>query len=126
MKSNAINAYAQNAARIESQEKLVLMLYEGILKFAAQAKKSIEIDDIEKKVYWINRAIDIFAELINSLDYEKGGDVAHYLNGLYCHQIYILTQANIEDTSENIDTVIRVTRGLIDAWKDVTGMSEQS
>jgi flagellar protein FliS len=126
MKSNAINAYAQNAARIESQEKLVLMLYEGILKFSAQARKSIEVDDVEKKVYWINRAIDIFAELINSLDYDNGGEVAHYLNGLYCHQIYILTQANLEDTIEHIDTVIRVTKGLIEAWKDVTGMSELS
>ena len=122
MKSNAVNAYAQNSTRIESQEKLVLMLYEGVLRFSSQAKKSIEVDDVEKKVYWINRTIDIFAELINSLDYEHGGDVAHYLNGLYCHQIYILTQANLDDTTEHIDTVIKVTRGLIEAWKDVTGM----
>jgi len=124
MKNNAINAYAQNAARIESQEKLVLMLYEGILKFTAQAKKCIEVNDIEKKVYWVNRTIDIFAELINSLDHVKGGDVAEYLNGLYCHQIYILTQANLDDTSEHLDTVIKVTKGLMEAWKDVTGMSQ--
>jgi flagellar secretion chaperone FliS len=124
MKNNAINAYAQNAARIESQEKLVLMLYEGILKFSAQAKKCIEVNDIEKKVYWVNRTIDIFAELINSLDHVKGGDVANYLNGLYCHQIYLLTQANLDDTTDNLDTVIKVTKGLMDAWKDVTGMSQ--
>jgi flagellar secretion chaperone FliS len=124
MKNNAINAYAQNAARIESQEKLVLMLYEGILKFSAQAKKCIEVNDIEKKVYWVNRTIDIFAELINSLDHVKGGDVANYLNGLYCHQIYLLTQSNLDDTTENLDTVIKVTKGLMDAWKDVTGMSQ--
>ena len=54
MRSNALNAYAQNAARIESPEKLVQMLFEGVLRFTAQAKKSIEDGDIEKKVYLIH------------------------------------------------------------------------
>ncbi len=125
MRSNALNAYAQNAARIESPEKLVQMLFEGVLRFTAQAKKSIEDGDIEKKVYWLNRSIDIFAELINSLNYEKGGEIANYLNGLYSHQIYLLSTANLENSTEPIDTVITVTRGLIDAWKDVTGMQAQ-
>lgn len=121
MRSNAINAYSQNAARIESPEKLVQMLFEGVLRFTAQAKKSIEDSDIEKKVYWLNRSIDIFAELINSINYDKGGEVANYLNGLYSHQIYLLSTANLENNTEPLDTVIAVTKGLIDAWKDVTG-----
>ncbi len=121
MRSTALNAYAQNAARIESPEKLVQMLFEGVLRFTGQAKKCIEDGDIEKKVYWINRSIDIFAELINSLNYEKGGEVANYLNGLYSHQIYLLSMANLENTTEPLETVITVTKGLIDAWKDVTG-----
>lgn len=125
MYSNALSAYSQNSARIESPEKLILMLYEGILRFCGQAKKAIANDDIEKRVYWINRVTDIFAELINSLDYNKGGEVANYLNGLYCHQIYLLSQANISGEVEDIDTVIHVTKGLIEAWKDVTGLGQQ-
>jgi len=122
MYSNALSAYSQNSARIESSEKLILMLYEGILRFCGQAKKAIVSEDIEKRVYWINRVTDIFAELINSLDYENGGEVATYLNGLYCHQIFLLSQANINENADDLDTVIRVTKGLIDAWKEVTGI----
>ncbi len=122
MRSNAVNAYAQNATRVESPEKLVQMLFEGVLRFTAQAKKAIQDGDIDKKVYWINRTIDIFAELINSLNYEKGGDISNYLNGLYSHQIFLLSTANIENTIEPLETVILVTKGLIDAWKDVTGV----
>ena len=98
------------------------MLFEGVLRFTAQAKKAIQDGDIDKKVYWINRTIDIFAELINSLNYEKGGDISNYLNGLYSHQIFLLSTANIENTIEPLETVILVTKGLIDAWKDVTGV----
>ncbi len=50
MRSNlAYSAYSQNNVSIESSEKLIKMLYEGVLKFVSQAKRSIEDGDIEKK-----------------------------------------------------------------------------
>ncbi len=120
MKSNlAYNSYQQNSVAVESPAKLVEMLYEGILRFASMAKRCIDQEDIEKKIYYINRTTDIFVELLNSLDYEKGGQVAHYLTGLYTHQIKLLTQANMENSKEKIDIVIKVTKGLLEAWKEV-------
>ena len=83
------------------------------------AKRCIDSEDIEKKIYYINRTTDIFVELLNSLDYEKGGQVAHYLTGLYTHQIKLLTQANMENNKDKIDIVIKVTKGLLEAWKEV-------
>jgi flagellar protein FliS len=99
MYAQAINSYNQNNINIESPEKLIEMLYEGALKFTSFAKKAIEKGDIEKKVYWINRTINIFTELIISLDVKKGGNVAIYLNGLYEQQIKFLTEANIENNT---------------------------
>ena len=120
MKSSlAYNSYQQNSVAVESPAKLVEMLYEGILRFASMAKRCIDSEDIEKKIYYINRTTDIFVELLNSLDYEKGGQVAHYLTGLYTHQIKLLTQANMENSKEKIDIVIKVAKGLLEAWKEV-------
>ena len=120
MKSSlAYNSYQQNSVAVESPAKLVEMLYEGILRFASMAKRCIDSEDIEKKIYYINRTTDIFVELLNSLDYEKGGQVAHYLTGLYTHQIKLLTQANMENSKETIDIVIKVVKGLLEAWKEV-------
>ncbi|RDU57833.1 flagellar export chaperone FliS [Helicobacter sp. MIT 99-5507] len=116
---NAYNVYQQTHSKIESQPKLIEMLYEGILRFSSLAKRGIEIGDIEKKIYYINRTTDIFTELLNVLDYENGGDVAHYLTGLYMQQIKFLTQANVENNTEKIDIVIKVTRGLLEAWREI-------
>ena len=111
MRTNlAYNEYTQNNISIESKEKLIEMLYEGILRFNYQAKKAIKEKDFEKKSYWINRSIDIFIELINSLNF-NGGDVAHYLNGLYSYQIQLLTSANIKNSIEELDTVNKVVKG---------------
>ncbi|WP_066386612.1 flagellar export chaperone FliS [Helicobacter himalayensis] len=117
--TNAYNLYQQNAVMVESPVKLVEMLYEGILRFCAQAKRYMEAGDIEKKIYYINRTTDIFTELLNTLDYEKGGDVAAYLTGLYTHQIKLLTQANVTNDTSKIDIVINVARGLLEAWREV-------
>ncbi len=120
MKGNlAYSSYQQNSVAVESPAKLVEMLYEGILRFASMAKRCIDSQDIEKKIYYINRTTDIFVELLNSLDYEKGGQVAHYLTGLYTHQIKLLTQANMENNKDKIDIVIKVVKGLLEAWKEV-------
>ncbi len=116
----AYNTYTQNNIQIESPEKLIEMLYEGIIRFCSMAKKSIEQGDIEKRVYWTNRAVAIFVELINSLDAERGGEVSHYLGGLYNQQIKFLNESNAQNSCEYLDVVINVTKELLEAWREVT------
>ncbi len=115
----AYSTYSQNNASIESSEKLIRMLYEGVLRFASQAKKAIEDGNIEKRTYWINRTSAIFAELIHSLNYE-GGTIAYYLRGLYTQQLRLLTEANLHNDIQRLDEVLNVTKELLQAWKEET------
>lgn len=118
--SLAYNTYAQNDIGIESPQKLVEMLYEGILRFNMQAKRAISNDDIEKRTYWINRSTAIITELLHTLDMGAGGDISHYLQGLYTYQLQTLAQANGENSIEKIDQVNRVIKGLLEAWREST------
>jgi len=115
---HAYNAYNNNHTQIESPEKLIEMLYEGVLRFCGQAISAINTGDLEKKTYWINRVAAIFTELLNSLNYEEGGEVSHYLSGLYIQQIKNLSEANIDNNREKIDEVINVTKNLLEAWRE--------
>jgi len=116
--ARAYSTYTQNNVQIESPEKLIEMLYEGILRFCSQAKKAIENNDIEKRVYWINRAIAVFSELIVSLDAERGGEIAYYLEGLYAQQIKFLNECNINNDVKSLDIVMNVTKELLEAWRE--------
>ncbi len=115
----AYDVYNQNNIGVESPVKLIEMMYQGVLRFNVQIKKAIQDKDIEKKTYWVNRAIAVIAELINSLDYNHG-DIAHYLEGLYNHQIKLLLEVNINEDLEKLDTVNRVFKGLLEAWREET------
>ena len=120
MYSNAAyNIYTQNNVNIESPEKLVEMMYEGVLRFNAQAKKAIKDGVHGKKVYWINRSISVIVELISILD-KSHGDIALYLDGLYNYQIQLLSLANIENNTEKVDEVSSVFKGLLEAWREST------
>ncbi len=118
----AHNIYAQNNIGIESPAKLIEMLYEGVLRFNAQAKKAIKDGDVEKKVYWINRSVAIISELIATLDRSQG-DISAYLNGLYTYEIQLLTTASFENNIDNLDEVSGVFKGLLDAWRETTNVA---
>lgn len=119
----AYNAYNQNNIGVESPEKLVQMMYEGVLRFNMQAKRSIVDENIEQRSYWINRSNAIIIELINVLDYNQG-DIAHYLSGLYTYQLRLLTEANIFNDATKLDEVNNVFKGLLEAWKESTNVAQ--
>ena len=119
----AHDTYAQNNIGIESPAKLIEMLYEGVLRFNAQAKKAIKDEHIEKKIYWINRSIAIVTELIVILD-KSQGEVSEYLDGLYNYEITLLTSANIGNNTDKLDEVSNVFKGLLGAWRETTNVAQ--
>ncbi len=119
MYKQAMASYAQNYAAVTSPEKLIEMLYEGLLKFTNLAKRAIEKSDIEEKSKYINKSIDIFIYLIDTLK-DDDSQMKAYLTGLYMHQIKSLTQANIKNSTKELDTVIHVVKVLLETWQEET------
>ena len=113
----AYNTYMQNNVSVESPHKLIEMLYEGILRFNVKAKQAMMQEDVEQRTYWLNRSSAIFTELKNTLDF-SGGDVAHYLDGLYTYQLKLLFDANAQNSIEKVDEVSKVAKGLLEAWRE--------
>jgi len=96
----------------ESSDKLIKMLYDGIIRFNLQAKRAIKEKDIEKKVYWVNRSIAIITELIGMLDYTN--ENAYYLSGLYNYQMQLLFDVVKENNIKKLDECTNVFRYLME------------
>jgi flagellar secretion chaperone FliS len=121
--STAHNIYAQNNVGVESPAKLIEMLYEGVLRFNAQAKKAIKDGDIAKRIYWTNRSIAIITELIAILDMDQEGDMSAYLEGLYNHEIQLLVESGYENSADKIDECSHVFKTLLEAWRESTDVA---
>ena len=120
--NTAHNIYNENNVGIESPAKLIAMLYEGVLRFNAQAKKAMKDGEVEKKFYWINRSVAIITELIAVLDMEQG-DISLYLEGLYNYQIKLLTAAGVENDEAKFDECSHVFKELLAAWRETTNVA---
>ena len=118
----AHNIYNENNVGIESPAKLIAMLYEGVLRFNAQAKKAMKDGEVEKKFYWINRSVAIITELIAVLDMDQG-DISLYLEGLYNYQIKLLTAAGVENDEAKFDECSHVFKELLAAWRETTNVA---
>ena len=79
------NASAYLEARVMSstREVLVPLLYEHLCANLRRAAAQIEAGDIEGKAASLDRASGIVFELLASLDFEAGGDLASRLAALY-------------------------------------------
>ena len=78
---NAYQQYQHNSIMSASPERLMIMLFEGAIKFVRLARKDIEEKNIAGANYNLTRAQDIITELDQSLDMSY--DISEYLSGVY-------------------------------------------
>jgi flagellar protein FliS len=115
---NGYNQYQNNQIATASREQILLMLYDGAIRFCRQAEQAIKKDDIPAKGKFIGKAIAIISEFSDSLDHEVGGEIAENLDALYAYMLKELTTANIKNDPEPIDTVCTLLSDLRATWSE--------
>lgn len=117
---DGITAYKENTITTQSRGRLIVMLYEGAVKFLNQAIVEIEAGNIADKGVYIGKATDIINELDIALDVEAGGDVAGDLRRLYQFMIRHLLMASIRNDAQMIREVIDLLEDLNEGWKAIS------
>ena len=112
-------AYQQTLVQSRSPLELVVMLYDGALRFLEQAADAMDRRDMPAKAEAMSRSFAIIAELQNTLNVRDGGELARQLDALYAHMHERLVDANIQRSSAPIRDVITLLRPLRDAWSQV-------
>jgi len=114
---NAYQKYKNTSIQSASREKLLLMMYEGAIKFTKLAIQAAEKKDIADRGMNIGRAYDIIMELNNTLDHKVGGEISKNLEQLYMFMTDRLTQANLNGKPEPLREVLKLLETLYDGWE---------
>ncbi len=123
---NAHNAYQSVQVTTTDRGRLLLMMYEGAIKFLRQAKSGIEEGDIAKFCRFLSKGQAIIAELMNTLDFEKGGQIARDLDRLYDFMLFYLTEANLHRDPKRIQKVIGLIDTIYSAYKEIIEGQKQA
>ena len=112
-----ISQYRKNAVGGASPIQLIIMLYDGSLRHMQASKAAMERGDLFQQNKSAQAAQRIIAELMSSLDMEKGGEVSKNLLSIYSFVYNRLIEANIQDKSEWIDECMKLMSDLGESWR---------
>ena len=93
------------------------MLYQGAARFVSAGIEAIERNDIKTAHESLLRAQDIINELAESLDFDRGGDIARNLASLYEFFNRQLIDANLREDAKPARDVLSLLRELLPAWQ---------
>ncbi len=113
----AYQKYKTTAVQSASKEAVLLMLYEGAIKFTRLAIKAADEKKIADRCHNLGRAYDIIMELNNTLDHKVGGEVALQLEQLYMFMLEQYSKANISGSPEPLRSNLKILENLYEGWK---------
>lgn len=99
--------------------RLLLMMYEGAIKFLKTSLVGLEEKDLAKFCRFLSKAQAIVAELMNTLDFEKGGTIAQDLDRLYDFMLFYLSEANLYRDAKRIQKTIDLLDVIYSAYKEI-------
>lgn len=115
-------AYANNKISTASSADLVLMLYEGAIKFCNLAIVAIENKEIEKAHKNIMKVERIIQEFQITLDYKYA--TAKDFNEVYTYLLERLQEANFRKDKAILEEVLKHLRTMRDTWKEVMRLTK--
>jgi flagellar protein FliS len=113
-----LRQYTNHTAQTAGPGQLIVMLYDGFLRFAAQAKAALERDDMGETGNRLTRAQNIVTELRVTLDLTQG-QIAQNLASIYDYVGERLTAARLGRDAAQIDEAVRCMADLRAAWVQI-------
>jgi flagellar protein FliS len=118
-----VDAYRRIEAESRSPVELVVMLYDGALRFVEEARRALARGDVPARAAAIDRALAIVGELQSTLDTDRGGPIAVELDRLYAYLSARLLDVSVRKDAGALDEVQRVLTTLRDGWAEIAGTS---
>lgn len=122
--SRGIDTYRKTQIQTSSPAELVVMLYDGALRFSADARAAIERGDVAAKGVAISKVLAIVGELRGTLDMDAGGELAISLERLYDFISAKLMDASFRKDVAPLDEAVKVLANLREGWAEAAAQKQ--
>jgi flagellar protein FliS len=116
--ANPYSKYQNVKVSTVNRGTLLVMVYDAAIRYLEEAKVKMVERDFSGKGLCIDRAFEALNELRKSLNFEASMELASSLNQLYFFMNKRLSQATLTNDTAAIDDILRLLRGLREAWKE--------
>jgi flagellar protein FliS len=116
MNQQAAQNYLRTKVLTATPEQLQMMLYDGALRFAEQARGALQQRNFEQSYNLISRVQKIIMELSSSLKHDISPELCRRLSALYTYIYTRLIEANTQHGLEPLDEAIALLKYQRDTW----------
>ena len=117
--ANAYGAYRSAEITTASQKDLIVRLYLGAEKFLDLACQAMVAKKFVDSMTNCRKARDIFMELMATLNFDQGGEMAIRLKELYSFLVFQISEASLRKSTEQIQTILPIIRTMREGWETV-------
>ncbi|MEC0129079.1 flagellar export chaperone FliS [Paenibacillus pabuli] len=110
--------YQQTQAQTASKPKLLIMLYDGAIRFVQAGIEGIKQKDYEVANRNLIKAQAIVHELISSLNYDYS--ISNNLVAVYEYMLHRLIESNVNKKTDPAEEVLEHLKELRDAWVEAS------
>jgi flagellar protein FliS len=121
--ATAQRAYAESSVLTASPERLVVMLYDGAVRFLNQSAAAMREGDRDRSRDKMRRAEAIVDELNIALDMSHG-EIPRSLREIYLFSKRTLHAANVHCDPQRIEAVTRLLADLRESWDEIASRAE--
>lgn len=114
MITSPYDKYRQSSVKTSTPAQLVVMLYDGAIRFVRTAMDGLSKQDYEKTSLNFGKAQTIISELMSTLDYSY--EISNNLYSLYEYTNFLLVEANIRKSPEKAEEAIGYLTDLRETW----------
>jgi flagellar protein FliS len=129
MYQKGINQYRQVGVKDQvataDPHRITQILMQTALENLAVAKGCIERADFQNKGKPLAKATSIITSLKNTLDFDRGGEIAGNLNDLYEFMLTRLSEASIANDAAIVEEVIELMLPIKSAWDQIPEADKQ-
>ncbi|KPV44367.1 flagellar export chaperone FliS [Alicyclobacillus ferrooxydans] len=113
---NASQEYLEMQIESASQGQKLIMLHDGLIRFAKIAMKAIDDKRYDVASENLKYAQNIALHLRSSLVHDHTPDLTGNLDTLYSYWYILLTRANIDKSIEPLHELIPLVKQMRDTW----------
>ncbi|MDY6967377.1 MAG: flagellar export chaperone FliS [Spirochaetota bacterium] len=117
---NLYDNYKLTDINTANQGKLIVMLYDGAIKFLNIALEHMDIKTYDIVNNNLLKTQDIITELLLSLNMKEGGEISENLFNLYLYFKRRLLEANVQKDPAIIEEVLNHLKELRYAWNKIS------
>lgn len=121
-----LQSYRNTEIMTANKEAILILLYEGGIRFLKQAIVAVEKKDVAEKARLIGRVQDIVNELRATLNHKEGGELANSLDALYIFITDRLVAGNQENDAQKLNEALNILTTLHEAWHQAVASLKNS